>query len=211
MSSDPNIKMVRLTAGAVGGSTDGASRKKSKGGSSRKTLKIDRMGEGGGSTSPGTIVQLTAASNPGDPKLPAPVGRNSALTGKGVPVQEAGKPVVKKYDAPVKVVLAAPKKKGHLILAAAKQPAGAAAAAAAAAAGKTRKVMRSKKVRMTISCLGKKIHKAKEIRKAAAESTLDEVKRTLNKANLIKKDSKAPETMLRQMYADYMTLKGRAL
>ena len=207
MSSDPNIKMVRLTAGAVGGSTDGASRKKSKGGSSRKTLKIDRMGEGGGSTSPGTIVQLTAASNPGDQKLPAPVGRNSALTGKGVPVQEAGKPVVKKYDAPVKVVLAAPKKKGHLILAAAKQP----AAAAAAAAGKTRKVMRSKKVRMTISCLGKKIHKAKEIRKAATESTLDEVKRTLNKANLIKKDSKAPETMLRQMYADYMTLKGRAL
>ena len=206
MSSDPNIKMVRLTAGAVGGSTDGASRKKSKGGSNRKTLKIDRMEEGGGSTSPGTIVQLTASSNPGDPKLPAPVGRNSALTGKGVPVQEAGKPVVKKDDAPVKVVLAAPKKKGHLILAAAKQP-----ATAAAAAGKTRKVMRSKKVRMTISCLGKKIHKAKEIRKAATESTLDEVKRTLNKANLIKKDSKAPETMLRQMYADYMTLKGRAL
>jgi len=110
----------------------------------------------------------------------------------------------------MKVVLAAPKKKGHVILAAAKQPA-AAGAAAAAAAGKTRKVMRSKKVRMTISCLGKKIHKAKEIRKAATESTLDEVKRTLNKANLIKKDSKAPETILRQMYADYMTLKGRAL
>jgi len=126
------------------------------------------------------------------------------LTGKGAPVQEAGKSTEKKEDAPVKVVLAAPKKKGHVILAAAKQP-------GTAAAGKTRKVMRSKKVRMTISCLGKKIHKAKEIRKAATESTLDEVKRTLNKANLIKKDSKAPETMLRQMYADYMTLKGRAL
>ena len=209
MSSDPNIKTVRLTAGAVGGATDGVSRKKSKGGSNRKTLKIDRMEEGGGSTSPGTIVQLTASSNPGDPKLPAPVGRNSELTGKGVPIQEAGKSTEKKEDTPVKVVLAAPKKKGHVILAAAKQPAG--AAAAAAAAGKTRKVMRSKKVRMTISCLGKKIHKAKEIRKAATESTLDEVKRTLNKANLIKKDSKAPETMLRQMYADYMTLKGRAL
>ena len=206
MSSDPNIKMVRLTAGAVGGSTDGASRKKTKGGASRTTLKIDRTEEGGGSTSPGTIVQLTASSNPGDPKLPAPVGRNSDLTGKGAPVQEAGKSTEKKEDAPVKVVLAAPKKKGHVILAAAKQPGG-----AAAAAGKTRKVMRSKKVRMTISCLGKKIHKAKEIRKAATESTLDEVKRTLNKANLIKKDSKAPETMLRQMYADYMTLKGRAL
>ena len=210
MSSDPNIKTVRLTAGAVGGATDGASRKKSKGGSSRKTLKIDRMEEGGGSTSTGTIVQLTASSNPGDPKLPAPVGRNSELTGKGAPVQEAGKSTEKKEDAPMKVVLAAPKKKGHVILAAATQPA-AAGAAAAAAAGKTRKVMRSKKVRMTISCLGKKIHKAKEIRKAATESTLDEVKRTLNKANLIKKDSKAPETMLRQMYADYMTLKGRAL
>jgi len=199
--------MIRLTAGTVGGASDITTRKKGKKESRTKTLKIGREAaeEGGGSTSPGTLVQLSASSNPGDPTLPPPVGRNSELTGKGAPVQEAGKPVVKSADAPVKVVLGAAKKKGRVILAAAKP------AVAATAAGKTRKVMRTKKVRMTISCLGKKIHKAKEIRKTATESTLEEVKKALSKAGLIKADSKAPETMLRQMYADFMTLKGRAL
>jgi hypothetical protein len=59
--------------------------------------------------------------------------------------------------------------------------------------------------------LSRKIHKAKAIRKNATESSLEEIKKILNKAGLIKEDSKAPEAMLRQMYADYMTLKGRAL
>ena len=66
-------------------------------------------------------------------------------------------------------------------------------------------------MRVTISNLSKKIDKAKEIRKAASDSTVEDVKKALQKAGLIKADSKAPETMLRQMYADYMTLKGRAL
>ena len=220
MSSDPNIKTVRLTAGVVGSGGGGAgemggekTRRKGRKGAQSKTFKVDRHGreeEGGGSTSPGTLVQLMASSNPGDPKLPAAVGVDSALTAKGAPLEggklkaemEGGKP---KVETPVKVVLGAAKKKGHVILAAAKPAAGAASAA------KTRKVSRAKKVRMTISCLGKKIHKAKEIRKAATDSTVDEVKKVLTKAGLIKADSKAPETMLRQMYADYMTLKGRAL
>lgn len=208
MSSDPNIKMIRLTPSA-GGASDAASRKKLKKESRTKTLKIgrDAAEEGGGSTSPGTLTQLSASSNPGDPRLPPPVGVNSSLTAKGAPVQEAGKPVVKAAETPVKVVLGAAKKKGRVILAAAKSG----AAVVATGAAKTRKIMRSKKVRMTISSLGKKIHKAKEIRKTATESTLEEVKKALSKAGLVKADSKAPETMLRQMYADYMTLKGRAL
>jgi len=201
MSSDPNIKTILLTPSASDG---GGTRKKVKKVSRTKTLKISRdsVEEGGGSTSPGTLTQLSASSNPGDPSLPAPVGMNSALTARGAPVQEAGKAA----NTPVKVVLGAPKKKGRVILAAAKP-----VTKAPSSAGKTRKVMRTKRVRMTISCLGKKIHKAKEIRKTATESTLEEVKKALSKAGLIKADSKAPETMLRQMYADYMTLKGRAL
>jgi hypothetical protein len=101
----------------------------------------------------------------------------------------------------MKVVLAAAKKKERVVLAPAK----------VTTPGKTRKVSRAKKVRVTISNLSKKIDKAKEIRKTASDSTVDEVKKALHKAGLIKADSKAPETMLRQMYADYMTLKGRAL
>lgn len=203
--SDPTIKNIQLTGGV---STEmGNTRRKArgqKGGS--KTFKIDRSETGGGSTSPGTIVQLATSRVPGSTDVPAPVGVNSPLTAKGAPVQEAGKPKVtdKAAEQPVKVVLAAAKKKGRVVLAPAKPQ-------AAATPGKTRKASHTKKVRVTISNLSKKIHKAKEIRRVATETTVDEVKKVLNKAGLIKADSKAPDTMLRQMYADYMTLKGRAL
>jgi hypothetical protein len=72
-------------------------------------------------------------------------------------------------------------------------------------------VHRAKRVRVTISNLSRKIHKAKAIRKTATEATIEEVKKELQGAGLIKSDSKAPDTMLRQMYADFMTLKSRAL
>ena len=182
--------------------------------SKSKTYKIDRA-EGGGSTSPGTLTQLAASSIPGSlqKNSPTPVGINSPLTAAGSPlpvagssIQIAGKskdaPVVTNAATPMKVVLAAAKKKGRVILAAAKP---------IVHPTKTKKVSHTKKVRVTISNLGKKIHKAKEIRKVATESTMDDVKKTLHKAGLIKEGSKAPDTILRQMYADFMTLKGRAL
>jgi len=201
MSSDPNIKNIQL----VGPVTEGGTRK-AKARGVRKTFKIDR-GEGGGSTSPGTLVQLSASHIPGVAGAPEPVGINSHLTAAGATLQVAGKPKTvevkseSKADSPVKVILAAPKKKKNLIL----------AAKAAHVPGKTRKVAHMKKVRVTISNLSKKIHRAKAIRKTATDATLDEIKVELHKAGLIKKESKAPEPMLRQMYADFMTLKGRAL
>ena len=204
--SDPTIKNIQLTGGV---STEmGNTRRKArgqKGGS--KTFKIDRSDTGGGSTSPGTLVQLATSRVPGSTDVPAPVGVNSPLTAKGAPVQEAGKHKTadKAAEQPVKVVLAAAKKKGRVVLAPAKP------FVAATGCAKTRKASHAKKVRVTISNLSKKIHKAKEIRRVATNSTLEEVKKVLNKAGLIKADSKAPDTMLRQMYADYMTLKGRAL
>jgi hypothetical protein len=102
----------------------------------------------------------------------------------------------------MKVVLAAAKKKGSVVLAAAKPKVG---------DSKTKKVSKSKKVRVTISCLGKKIKKAKEIRKTATDTGIEDIKKALQKAALIKAGSKAPEAMLRQLYADFMMLKGRAL
>jgi hypothetical protein len=111
-------------------------------------------------------------------------------------------------------VLAAPKKKGKVVLAAAAPKVAAAshAAAAAAAAAKTRRVMRgARKIRVSMSSLSKKIHRAKTIRHKATADSIADIKRTLHKVGLIKADSKAPETVLRQMYADFMTLKNRAL
>jgi hypothetical protein len=108
-------------------------------------------------------------------------------------------------------VLAAPKKKGKVVLAAA-APKVAAASHAAAAAAKTRRVMRgARKIRVSMTSLSKKIHRAKTIRHKATADSIADIKKTLHKAGLIKADSKAPETVLRQMYADFMTLKNRAL
>jgi hypothetical protein len=193
-NSDPNIKNIKLVPGLA---TEGGKSRKNQKKGVRKTFKIDRGDEqeGAGSTSPGTLTQLSASHVAASPGAKEPVGVDAPLTAKGAPVGGGA------AQKPMKVVLAAAKKKERVVLAPAK----------VTVPGKTRKVSRAKKVRVTISNLSKKIDKAKEIRKTAADSTVDEVKKALHKAGLIKADSKAPETMLRQMYADYMTLKGRAL
>ena len=189
---DVNIKKIQLVPPSGG---DGKSRKKGSK-SQRKTFKIGQEGAGG--TSPGTTVQLAASRVPGDTAIADPVGVDSPLTAVGAPLQEGAA----KKDVPMKVVLAAAKKKKAVILAAAKPKLG---------ESKTRKVSKTKKVRVTISNLGKKINKAKEIRKAASDTSIEGIKKELQKAALIKPGSKAPDAMLRQLYADFMMLKGRAL
>jgi hypothetical protein len=64
---------------------------------------------------------------------------------------------------------------------------------------------------VNVDGLGKRLVRAKTIRKDSVSLDIGEVKKVLHKAGLIKMESKAPESILRQMYADYMTLKGRAL
>ena len=149
------------------------------------------------------MTQLESSRVPGtDPRVataaPEPVGVNAPLTAVGAPLtQSAGK-----KDVPMKVVLAEAKKKKAVVLAAAKPKHG---------DSKTKKISRSKKVRVTISNLRKKINKATEIRKEATDTGIEDVKKALQKAALIKPGSKAPDAMLRQLYADFMMLKGRAL
>jgi hypothetical protein len=64
---------------------------------------------------------------------------------------------------------------------------------------------------MSTTGLGKKLHRAKTIRQDAKDTSLEGIKKILIKAALIKSDSKAPEPVLRQIYADYMMLKKKAL
>ena len=82
------------------------------------------------------------------------------------------------------------------------------AAKLVASKSKTRK---SRKIRVSLSGLGKRITRHKKIQKDARLSSIEEIKKTLVAAKLIKPESKAPETMLRQIYADYQTLKNKAL
>ena len=156
----------------------------------------------GGSTSPGTITQLRADHVPGIPIVPV-VGVDSALTQAAAPIisNATGGALVKREQTPgpaVKVVLDAPKKKPVVL-----QP------KAVPAQRKTRKASRS--IRVSVSGLGKRLHRAKTIRKDAGSLDIAEVKKALQKASLVKADTKAPESILRQMYADYMMLKDRAL
>jgi len=82
------------------------------------------------------------------------------------------------------------------------------AAKLVASKSKTRK---SRKIRVSLSGLGKRITRHKKIQKDARVSSIEEIKKTLVAEKLIKPESKAPETMLRQIYADYQTLKNKAL
>lgn len=204
--SDPTVKNITLVSKESKSDEGGGdTRRKGRKSGRSKTLKVEASREGGGSANPGTYVQLVASRVPGSNAGSAvdPVGVDSALTDKGAPIQVMGKSGGASQK-PMKVVLAEAKKKGKVILAAAKPP--------TASASKTRKATgHAKKVRVTISNLGKKIHMAKEIRKAASGSSMEDVKKILLKAGLIKAGSKAPDAMLRQIYADFMTLKGRAL
>ena len=97
----------------------------------------------------------------------------------------------------MKVVLTAAKKRAVVL------------APKAAPPKKTRRLGRSIKVSM--SGLSKRMTRAKTIRKDAGSLGLSEIKAALQKAGLVKAESKAPEAILRQMYADYMMLKDRAL
>lgn len=160
-----------------------------------------------GGTSPGTLVALQASSvptTPGtpppapvpttglktNPESPAPV---SALTQPAIPTQGGSKPKAKLILEP------AQKKKEGMKLAAPK---------AKHQANQTRK---ARKIRVSISGLGKRMTRHKKIQKEAKAVPIEQVKKKLIEVKLIKADSKAPEQMLRQIYADYETLKNKAL
>jgi hypothetical protein len=59
--------------------------------------------------------------------------------------------------------------------------------------------------------LGVRLRRAKTIKKHADATSLEGIKKELVAASLIKADTKAPESVLRQIYTDFMVLKKKAL
>ena len=213
---DANIKQIQITGPVattmMPGNAEGGGKKKRGATRKNKKLTVETMKEGGGDSSPGTAVQLAASRVPpslASTSVEGVVGRNSALTEAGAPVGNVAPSSQAGGKAPVKVVLKAAKKKTAKVVLAAPKAAAKPAVAAAHGGGKTRKAPR--KIRVSMTGLSKKLTRAKSIRQDAAKTSLDQVKKTLQKAGLIKADSKAPEAILRQMYADFMVLKNRAL
>jgi hypothetical protein len=225
-AADPTIKRIVLT-GDVAESLNPKSYDSA--GGSKKTRRHARGNVGptkvikeGGGTSPGTLVQLSASHTPGSNATKA-VGAQSPFT-EGAPRVGPISPSIgggtngnatannananNANNANAKVILAKTRKK---ILLAPKNTSAAAKSEATTGGASTVKRKTAKKIRVNISGLGNKLHRAKTIRKRASDKDLAEVKKELVKAKLIKEDSKAPEEIIRQIYSDYMVLKKRAL
>jgi hypothetical protein len=181
-------------------------------------MKIGKEAHGGpiptqkGGTSPGTTLQIQANRAPGGAEPPPAAFKNSTDTALAKTTTDSSpapaQGVVQVAGAkPVKVILEKKKKATRVVLAPTKvkklNP------TAPATPAKTRKV--AKKIRMSLNGFGKRVTRATTIRVDAKKQKIDDVKKILVEAKLIKADSKAPEGVLRQMYADYMTLKNRAL
>ena len=198
MAEESNIKNFTVTGEAADAYKGGAKK------NTRKSRRVNATMTGG--TSPGTLVQLNTTRSPGTPDAPEikPI-ETTGLKSTLAPVLSGG------ADAKhVKVILAPKKKTQKVVLAKPKKKIlQAVALAATTVANKTRKV--AKKIRMSISSLSNRLTRAQKIRKESKDMKIDDIKKVLKQANLIKETTKAPDNILRQMYADYLLLKNRAL
>jgi len=154
-------------------------------GKKRRTSRKQQGGAEGNNVPPvANVPPVVIAPAP----APAP-----APTAAIPPSQQTNIPPALRGGAKTKVVLEPPKKT---------------AAKLVASKSKTRK---AKKIRVSLTGLGKRITRHKKIQKEARSHSIEEIKKILVAAKLIKPESKAPESILRQIYADYQTLKNKAL
>jgi len=163
-----------------------------------------RKNQNGGGSTQGAIVQLQSTSSANINSTAEVTGVNpSKLVATAEPVisdMKGGK---------VKVILKEAKKKNQkVILSVGKisnlKP-------LSASKNKTRSKGASKQIKFSLKNLSKKLHTAKTIKKHSQEKSIHEIKKILEESKLIKKDSKAPEAMIRQIYNDYMAMKHKAL
>ena len=208
--SDTGVKTFTLTGEAAAG-VGGTRKRKKRSTAKMETVKMDhhelpQRQQGG--TSPGTTLQIEANKMPNTVTPPPAFTASSGTALAKTTTDSSPAPVAQTGGKPVKVVLEKKKKVTRVVLnptKVKKLP----GVASAAPAQKTRKV--AKKIRMSLQGFGKRVTRANTIRVEAKKQSVDDVKKTLVEAKLIKADSKAPESVLRTMYADYMMLKNRAL
>jgi len=168
-----------------------------KGGKTRKGKTVSENGTmlikklDGAGMSPGTMDQLSSTRAPGFDgvvKPYEPITQGFQKIG-GKPPQEQ-RVVLAKSQKVKKVFLApAPPKKESAV------------------PNKKRKTMK----RVSVDSMGIRLKKAKTIRKKSLKTKIEDIKEELVSGGLVKKDSKAPESVLRQMHSDFMVLKKRAL
>lgn len=178
-----DIKQISITGGAVTEQGLGPSV-----GKKRRTSRKQQGGAEGNNVPPVANVPPVVAPVP-VVAPPAPSAQQATIPSP----QQNNIPPALRGGAKTKVVLEPPKKT---------------AAKLVASKSKTRK---AKKIRVSLTGLGKRITRHKKIQKEARSHSIEEIKKILVAAKLIKPESKAPESILRQIYADYQTLKNKAL
>jgi hypothetical protein len=171
---------------------------------STKGKRRSRKAQKAGGSTQGAIVQLqstTSSSENANATASVIEGTNpSKIVLTAAPVLGGGK---------TKVVLKAPTKKiNKVILSVSKTPV---VKTTNLLSNKKTTRKSSKKILFSLKNLRKKLSTAKTIKKHSEEKSLEEIKKILVEAKLIKSGSKAPESMIRQIYNDYMTLKHKAL
>uniref|UniRef100_A0A6C0JXN3 Uncharacterized protein n=1 Tax=viral metagenome TaxID=1070528 RepID=A0A6C0JXN3_9ZZZZ len=205
--ADPNTKTIKIVNSLHADEPEplegGASEQPKKRATRKKKFIIQSVTvqkEGGGSTSPGTISQLASTHVPGSDDTKT-TGVVSKLTEAGATVgpiaPSVGGSALKPHQ---RVVLAKSKKKSSVILAGPK---------AVVPELKHKKTV--KKLNVNLRGLTRKVRKAKNIESKVTGTSVADVKSALVKAGLIKADTKAPESVLRQIYSDFMVLKNKAL
>lgn len=209
--SDSGVKTFTLTGEAAAG-VGGTRKRKKRSTAKTETVKLDHHEpqKQTGGTSPGTIVQIQANKMPNTGTPPPAFTASSGTALAKTTTDSSPAPVAQTGGKPVKVILEKKKKATRVVLSPTKvKKLPGVPTTPAAAPQKTRKA--AKKIRMSLQGFGKRVTRANTIRVEAKKQSVEDVKKTLVEAKLIKADSKAPESVLRQMYADYMMLKNRAL
>ena len=152
--------------------------------------------------SPGTLDQLVSSRVPGTDSSQA-VGALSKMTATAAPVGAVAP------AAPTGGSAATPEPKVHLAKSQKKRK-------VVLTLTKKRRTTEAKKkpsklLKLNLTGLTRKLKKASGIQKSAKEKTLPEIKEILVKMDLIKRDTAAPEDVLRHIYSDVETMKKRAL
>ena len=84
----------------------------------------------------------------------------------------------------------------------------------ASPASHVRRTKGTRKIRVQLSCMKKRLTRAKTIKSESRQKPIAEVRRILEEAKLIKPKAdgkEVPESVLRDIYSDYMLLRNRVL
>ena len=204
MSADSSTKTIQITS-SVAESLSPSNYEdidpKRGGGKTRRNPKSERIRvtRDGGAMSPGTLDQLVSTRAPGVTDSSQALGTSSKMTEEAAPVGKVTPSIIGGSTEP-KVHLTKKQKRSKVVL----------APSVKKVKEKTRKNP-AKTLKMNVGKFTRRLKKASGIHKLSKEKTIEEIKGVLIRMELVNKDTKAPEGVLRQIYSDVETMKKRAL